>query len=104
MSTNNLSDIDEVMTTIRSQLSALPDFAQVQLHVKKHVGSFGKTDVVKTTTFMFSDNEPNVTAATQVFQLMKNLAEAQIDGSLSFTVQFKKGRAQQMQVQDFVKI
>lgn len=98
-----MTDIDFLMQSIRKQLEDLPDFGQLQIHVKRHLGEFGNTDLVKVTSIKFGD-DPNVNATTAIFQMIKAIADAGETGTLSFSINFKHGEAELMQVQDFSKL
>src|SRR4030081_1006936 len=99
-----MSDTDELLQQIALQLKTLPDFGQIQIHIKRHLGTFSNTDIVKMTSLRYTDNEPNVTLTTDIYRLIKNVADANLTGTLGFSVSFKKGRADLMQVQDFKKL
>lgn len=94
----------ELLRLIATQLATVPDFGQVQFHIKKHIGSFSNTDVVKLTSYRYTKDEPNVSVTTDMLRLVKQITDAQLTGSLGFSVQFKHGKAEQMQVQDFKKL
>lgn len=95
---------DELMQQISGQLDTVSDFGQMQIYIKKHVGAYSSTDYVKMTNFRYNDNEPNVNMTADIFRLIKQITDARLNGSLSFSVQFKHGRAELMQVQDFKKL
>ena len=99
-----MNEIDNLLLTIRQQLETLPDFGQLQFHLKKHLGNFSNTDLVKVTSIKFTDNDPNVTATTAIFQMIKAIQDSEETGTLTFSLNFKHGKAEQMQVQDFRKI
>lgn len=102
-----MSDQSDLLTQIDAQLSSLPDYAQLQIHVKKHADfgkAFSNADVVKITQFKYNQYEPNVACAQDVMHLMKGVTEAALTGAVTFSITFKKGKADQMQVQDFKKI
>jgi hypothetical protein len=99
-----MNDIDQLSLSIRKQLESLPDFGQLQIHVKRHLGTFNNTDVVKISSTKFNGSDTNVTATAMIFQLIKSIADAHETGTLSFNVSFKAGQAELMQVQDFRKI
>lgn len=106
---NDKNSVDEVVAAFKAHLEGMADFEQAQFHVKKHSGTFGHMDVVKITPFLFSDNEPNVTASNNILQLFKyGTLQAQAtnrDTSISFSVTIdKNGRAKSMNVQDFKKL
>lgn len=98
-----MNDIDFLMQSIRKQLEELPDFGQLQVHIKRHLGEFGNTDLVKVTSIKFND-DPNVAATTAIFQMVKAIADAGETGTLTFSVNFKKGEAEKMSIQDFKKL
>lgn len=99
-----MSDTQELMKQIEAQLATVPDFGQLQIHIKKHVGNFSNTDYVKMTSYKYSDNDPNVTCTSDIFKLIKGIADAGVTGSLGFSITFKKGNADLMQVSDFKKL
>lgn len=99
-----MSEQEEILQQIQVQLTTLSDYGQLQIHVKKHGGEYSNTDYVKMTTVRYTDDDPNVTCTSDVFKLIKNIANTALTGTLSFTIQFKKGRADIMQVQDFRKL
>lgn len=104
-----MSDKSKILEMVASQLDGLSDFGQLQLHIKKHVGAFSNTDVVKVQSIKYSNLEPNVTAAGDMLKLFKGTcAVAQQTGrptSLGFTITIDKdGNAEQMLVQDFKKL
>ena len=94
---------------VAAQLDGLSDFGQLQLHIKKHVGAYSNTDVVKVQSIKYSDIEPNVSAASDILKLFKGTCEVARQTnrptSLGFTITIdKNGNAEQMQVQDFKKL
>ncbi len=99
-----MNDVDQIISSIRKQLEAVPDYGQIQLHLKRHRGEFHNTDVVKITSTKFDQHDPNVMATTMMFQLVKSIADAAETGTLSFSLNFKNGQAEQMTVQDFRKL
>lgn len=101
---NDKNTIQDVLKMVEQQLSEMPDFSQMQLHIKKHTGSFGHADVMKQTSRRYSDDEPNVSCTSDVLTLIKQIADAKLTGSLSFNITFKRGRADFLAVQDFKKL
>lgn len=99
-----MSETDELIEQIRVQLNSIPDFGQMQIHVKRHLGKFSNTDIVKMTSYRYTDNDPNVTLTTNIYGLIKQIADAGLTGTVGFSVTFKRGRADLMQVQDFKKL
>lgn len=102
-----MSSEDEILTQIRSQLASVPDFGQLQIHIKKHVGSFSNTDYVKMSSYRYArpgKELANADCANDIIALMKAIQNADMTGSLGFSIQFKKGKADLMQVQDFKKL
>lgn len=96
----------DLLTQIASQIASLPDYGQLQIHIKKHADlgkAFSNADYVKVTTFRYTDNEPNVSCTTDMLRLIKQITDANLTGSLGFNITFRKGRADLMQVQDFQK-
>lgn len=102
--TPQLTDTEQLMLNIRKQLDELPDYGQLQFHIKRHAGKFSNTDAVKMTSVRFNGKEPNVDATARTFQLIKAVSEAKLTGTLTFSLNFKDGLAEQMMVQDFRKI
>lgn len=102
-----MSERTELLKQIEEQLTQLPDFGQLQIHIKRHLGNFSNTDMVKMTSHRYAatDKESaNTDCAADIFSLMKNIQNADLDGSLSFSITFKKGKAETMGVQDFKKL
>lgn len=102
-----MSDSQELLKQIESQLATVPDFGQLQIHIKKHVGTFSNTDYVKMTTYRYKalDKESsNADCAGDIVNLMKAIQAADMSGSLGFSITFKKGKAEVMAVQDFKKL
>lgn len=99
-----MSNEEELLTQIRQQLASVPDFGQLQIHIKKHVGSFSNTDYVKMTSYRYTDNNPNVSCTADIFSLIKQISDAGLNGSVGLSITFKKGKADLMQVQDFKKL
>lgn len=102
-----MSEHSDLLAQIDQQLTALPDYAQLQIHVKKHADfgkQFSNADVVKITQHKYTQHEPNVHCAQDVMSLMKQLTEARLTGAITFSITFKKGNAELMQVQDFRKM
>lgn len=95
---------EALLQDIGIQLDSMPDFGQLQIFVKSHLGGIGNADMVKMTTTKYTDNDPNVTLATDIYRMIKTMADAQVNGSLGFSVTFKRGNAETMQVQDFRRI
>jgi len=95
---------DVILQDIGRQLDSMPQFGQLQVFVKSHVGMLGKVDMVKMTTTKYTDNDPNVSAAADIYRMIKVMSDARVNGSLGFSVTFKHGLAETMQVQDFRKI
>jgi hypothetical protein len=98
----------DILNIISAQLDTMSDFSQLQIFVKKHLGQYSNVDVMNNTTQKFTDNEPNVTAATQIYKMIKlaSLSAQQTSRptSLGFNLSIdKNGNANQMQVQDFKK-
>lgn len=98
-----MNDSDSLLKQIESQLQEVPDFGQLQIHVKKHVGKYF-TDYVKMTSFKYNSDEPNIICTADIVKLIKQIADAGLDGSLSFGIDFKRGEADVMRVQDFKKL
>ncbi len=101
---NGSKDKAEILQMISAELDNLDDFGQLQMHLKKHTGYYSNADIVKMTSVKFTDNEPNVTAGARIIRLIKGINDTNLTGSLSFTLKFDKGQAEQMLVQDFKKI
>lgn len=102
-----MSSEDELVLQIKQQLASLPDFGQLQIFVKKHVGSYSNTDFVKMSNRKYAASTPeeaNADCATDIYSLIKGIQQAELTGSLGFSIQFKKGRADLMAVQDFKKL
>lgn len=99
-----MNDIDHILASLKQQLQALPDYGQLQVHLKRHRGEYHNTDVVKISSTRFTDPDANVAATTMIFQLIKAIADARDTGNLTFNITFKSGQAEQMTVQDFRKI
>lgn len=99
-----MTETEELLKQIALQLNAMPEFGQMQIHVKRHLGTFSNTDIVKMTSYRYTDNDPNVTCTSDIFKLIKQIADARVTGTLGLSVSFKNGRADLMQVQDFKKI
>jgi len=99
-----MNEAQDLLKQIESQLATVPDFGQLQIHIKKHTGKFLNTDYVKMTSYKYSDIEPNVTCTADIVRLIKSVAEAKLDGSLNFSVDFKHGSANVMRVQNFNKL
>lgn len=102
-----MSSEDEIIQAIRQQLAAVPDFGQAQFYIKKHIGSFNSMDVVKMSNFRYAQpmkEKANADCANDVIGLMKGVQNADVTGTLGFSIQFKKGKAELMQVQDFKKL
>lgn len=104
MADKPLSDTELLMLNIRRQLDELPDYGQLQMHIKRHAGKFSNTDAVKMTSVRFTEKDPNVAATTRIFQLIKAVADAKLTGTLAFSINLKNGIAEQMMVQDFKKL
>jgi len=99
-----MSESSDILSMIESQLAQMPDFGQLQIHLKRHAGKFSNTDLVKMTPYRYSSSDPNVSCTSDILTLIKQIADAKLDGSLSFSVTFKEGNADLMQVQDFRKL
>lgn len=99
-----MNESEDILELIALQLNQMPDYGQLQIHLKRHAGKYSNTDLVKMTPHRYTDNEPNVTCTTDILGLIKQIADAGVDGSLGFSITFKKGRADLMQVSDFKKL
>lgn len=102
-----MNDTQALLKQIETQLLKVPDFGQLQIHVKKHVGTFSNTDYVQMATYRYkaSDKETaNADCAGDIVSLMKTIQAADMSGSLGFSITFKKGKAEVMAVQDFKKL
>ena len=94
---------DLVLADISRQLDSLPEFGQLQITVKAHVGQIGRVDIAKLTTTKYNDSDANVSATTDIYQLIKRMADAKVNGNLGFSLTFKHGLAETLAVQDFRK-
>lgn len=96
---------DLLLADIGKQLDNLPAYGSLQVFVKTHVGGIGKVDMVRMSHTRYAEEkDPNVTLATDVYHLIKTMSDKRLTGSLGFSVTFKNGIAELMQVQDFKKI
>ncbi len=86
---------------IEHEIKELGEFDQLQVHVKKHLGKITKTEMVKISSVKIGGNEPNITATTIIFELIKALQLAQESGQLTFSVKFTNGQIVQLTTQDF---
>lgn len=94
---------ETILSDIARQLDNMPDFGQLQIFIKSHVGMIGKADMVKMTTTKYTDNDPNVSVATDIYRMIKTMADAHVTGTLGFSINFKNGQTETMSVQDFRK-
>jgi hypothetical protein len=94
----------DILDKISVMMADLDDYGSLNITLKKHLGDINNADVVKVTNYKFRDSEPNVSAATRVFQLMKGVQDAGLNGVLSFSIVYKRGQADQMSTQDFKKL
>ena len=99
-----MSEQKDILQMIETQLSQMPDFGQLQIHLKRHAGKFSNTDLVKMTPYRYTDTDPNVSCTSDILTLIKQIADAKLNGSLSFSITFKSGDADLMQVQDFKRL
>ncbi|GAC1503206.1 MAG: hypothetical protein NVS1B10_08220 [Candidatus Saccharimonadales bacterium] len=95
---------NDLLTKLTSMMDGVEDYGSLNITMKKHLGEFNHADVVKVTNHKFRDKEPNVSAATRVYQLMKGVQDSGLNGVLSFSIVYKHGEADQMSVQDFAKL
>ena len=93
-----------LLENIADQLIDMPEYGQIQIFVRSHLGMIGKVDIVKMTTTKYEDNDPNVSVVADIFSMIKGISDASISGSLGFSVNFKHGVAETMQVQDFQRL
>ncbi len=99
-----MTDRAALLNQIAVQLDTMPEFGQLQIFVRSHIGKVGKADIVKMTTTKYTDNDPNVSVTTDIFRMIKAIDDAHITGNLGFSITFKDGLAETMAVQDFRKI
>ena len=95
---------ETILQDISMQLDTMPDFGQLQIYIKAHLGQIGKADMVKMTTTKYTDNDPNVSVTTDIYRMIKAMADAGVTGSLGFSINFKHGQAETLQVQDFKRL
>lgn len=102
-----MSDKSDLLKQIDQQLDGVQDFGQIQIYVKKHSGAYSNVDVVKMSNYRYTAQEKEIAngdCAADIYSLMKGLQEAEATGTLGFSIQLKKGKADLMQVQDFKKL
>lgn len=100
-----MSEYKQLLEQIESQLKTIPDFGQLQVHIKRHRGAFVSPEVVKITPHPYSDSpEPNVDLTTDIFNLIKLIADSGLTCSVGINMDFKNGKAMIMNVQDFKKL
>ena len=95
---------DTILRDIAQQLDNMPEYGQLQVFVKAHIGGVGKVDMVKMTDTKYEDNDPNVTAATDIYRMIKSMADAHVTGTLGFSLAFHNGSADTLSVQDFRRL
>ena len=95
---------DKVLGNIEFELQGLADFDQLQIHIQKHAGGYGKTEIVKVAQTRIDGEEPNVTATSMIFQLIKAMQEAGESGQLTFSLKFTNGYVRLVSVQDFKEL
>ena len=100
----NTTEKTQILKNIGDQLDKLPDYGQLHFHVKKHSGRLSKTDMVKMTSHKFDGVEPTIEATTKIFRLIKTVQDASLTGTLTFSLSFKGGLAEQLLVQDFQRL
>lgn len=96
-----VNKLDFILDEVRREAESLDDYGQLQIHIQKHAGDVGKTEVVKITSTRLTGPEPNVAATTIIFELIKSIQDAEETGQLTFSVKFNHGNANILQVQDF---
>lgn len=116
-----MNDTKDIIKMIEAQLNALPDFGQLQLSLKKHVGTWSNADMVKVTNVKYKDavTDPaspaydpeyrNINATTDIVKLFKGSCEYARQLKSPITLSFnlvidKNGKAELLQVQDFKKL
>lgn len=99
-----MSSKQAIMASIEQQLDTMPQFGQLQIYIKSHMGEANRVDIVKLNTVKYTEQEPNVTCAADIYSLIKAIAAAKLDGTLGFSITFKHGQADIMQTQDFKKM
>lgn len=92
----------DIYQTINHALENL-EYGTVNLTVKKHRGEVSAAETSRITNYRFLGEEKNTEAATAIITLIKKQTEAKCNGALSFTLIFKNGDSEQLQVQDFHK-
>jgi hypothetical protein len=75
------NDIEQLLETV--------PFGELQVSIKRHGGKV--VGLVVNTTKSEKYQGDNATAAAHVLQLLKEAAQAQMSGSLTFTVTFNNG-------------
>lgn len=106
-----MTDTD-LLATIKDQIDRMPAFGQVQIIVKSHAVTLAngsrsrakKADIVNVDQTRYEGYDANVKCAADVMRLMKSITDANLTGSLSFSITYKNGQAHVMQIQDFKKV
>lgn len=80
------------LTDIEDALAAV-EFGEINLTLKRHAGKTTKLQINKYDHKRFKDN---VEAVSHLLQTTKALTDAQITGSISFTLMLKNGKIEEV--------
>lgn len=102
-------DRQQVLQIIGKQLDRIGQFGQLQITVKNHLGELSNIDFVHLTSERIRTPEPNVTAATKVYEMLKgasiSAAQMRKPTTITFSIDLNRdGEADRISVQDFQKV
>ena len=86
------------------ELDNIADFGKLQFFVSKHVGLLSKADYVQLKTTKYTHNEPNISLVADILRMIKNIDANGATGTLGFSINFKNGEAETLQLQDFQRL
>lgn len=100
-----MKDVDQVLLNLKHELELMPDYSQLQVHFKKHLGMYNDPEATKMFSIKVTSEEPNVVALTKIANLIKATCENKVPGTLGFSVVVdSNGNVKQILVQDFKKL